>query len=277
MKGCFHMKKALLRTIIAALSLLLISCAAPDRELPATEITTYETTVVCNGDCTTEWFTIQNTVPACETGNLIAPSIFSSPEDEEMTNVTYHISVGNSPTMKVTLYGYKSEMMDEELYFKNNEPIKIKVEVKNETAAPVYQWQPTMCHGMTPSHEHEIAVSFMDESGNRLTNAHLDYLYFMGCPEAIEVWSLAPGESYEWNLEYFAGTAKESVIWRDPICDTEFSVDFDLYDDDIFTDGVCTFEGSIDFAFTHTANDDGYGNTEDLSLSLSLKVFYVGE
>jgi hypothetical protein len=286
------MKKALLWAVIISLALILVSCAVPNQELPTTETTTHETTGYCNGDCTTEWFTTpqptkyettgyncttQNTDSTCDTGSCISPVIFSAPEDEEKTSVTYHISTENNPTMKVTLYGYKSDMLGESLYFKNNETIEIKVEIKNETSAPIYQWQPTMCHGMTPSHEHEIGIFFADENGNKLTNAHLDYLYYIACPEAIEIWSLAPGESFEWNLSYFAGTVKESVVWKDPICDTEFSVKLLPYGAEIYRDGTNVFDGIIDFAFTNSANDDGYGNTEYLSLPLSLKVFYVGE
>lgn len=289
------MKKALLWAVILSLALILVSCTSPDCELPTTETTIPETTGGCNGDCTTHVIVEYDEITAppsdeetiefdvfppvpTETENPIATNSFSAPSDEQKVSKVYYASTVNGPTMKIILYGYKSDMLGESLYFKNNEPIEMKVVIKNRTEAPIYQWQPSMCHGMTPSHEHELSVSFSDANGNKLTNARLDFFYFfMACPQAIEIWSLAPGESYEWNLSYLVGTAKESVIWKDPICDTEFSVNFDLYDEEIFTDGVCTFEGSIDFAFRYTADDDEYGNTETLSIPLSLKVFYVGE
>ena len=250
------MKKALILFMILALTLT--ACSSPDGNIPPTNTTPTGTTEV-----------LHNVV---EYDEMTAP-----PSDEEETNVTYDVSTPDGLVLSVMLFGYKSNMPGEEIYFQNNEPIEMKVIVTNNTDAPIYQWQPSMCHGTTPSHDHEITVSLSDANGKKLTSANLDLLYSAGCPEAIEIWSLAPGESYEWNLSYLVGTAKESVIWKDPICDTEFSVNFDLYDDDIFTDGVCTFDGSIDFDYRYTADDDGHGNTETLSLPLSLKVFYVGE
>ncbi len=283
------MKKALLWTVIASLALALISCTALDCELPTTETTTPETTGYCNGDCTTTVQTTEFDVfppapseteepqPTCNTGNVITPSnTWISPEDEKKVSVVHYVSTAGGPTMKVILYGYKSNMLGESFYFKNNEPIEMKVVVKNETDAPIYQWQPTMCHGMKPPHNHEISVSFKDKNGHALFNAN-ENVFMMACPQAIDVWSLAPGERYEWNLSYFAGTAKENVIWKDPICDTEFSVTFEYYGNDIYTNGVCHFEGSVEFVFGYEKNGFENCNTETLSIPLSLKVFYVGE
>lgn len=250
------MKKALI--LFTILALTLTACNVPGSNAPPTSTTPTGTTEV-----------LHNIV---EYDEMTAP-----PSDEEETSVTYDVSSPDGLALSVTLFGYKSNMQGESLYFKNNEPIEIKVIVTNKTDTPIYQWQPTMCHGLNPPHEHELSVSFSDANGNKLTSANLDLLYSAGCPEAIEIWSLAPGESYEWDLRYFAGTVKQSAIWKDPICDTEFSANFDLYDEDIFTDGVCEFNGSIDFDFRYTADDDEYGNPETLSIPLSLKVFYVGE
>ena len=128
---------------------------------------------------------------------------FISPEDEEAAVYTAVQSSEDGLKLEVTLHGYKSESLGKAFYVKNNEYFLVDVKLTNESDTPVYQFLPTSCRDCTPAHNHEI--SFDLASGeSKLNSSSFGFV----CAEKTDLWTVKPGESYEWQLKLAAGEQK---------------------------------------------------------------------
>lgn len=131
---------------------------------------------------------------------------FVSPEDEESTVYTVTQTDENGLKLEVTLHGYKSESLGKEFYVKNNEYFVADVKLTNESDTPVYQTLPTACRGMSPSHNHEISFDIAN-GDNKLHSSSFGF----DCPDMIDVWTIEPGKTYEWQLKLAAGSPSSNI------------------------------------------------------------------
>ena len=133
-------------------------------------------------------------------GEDIKTLFFVSPEDEESAVYTVTQTDENGLKLEVTLHGYKSESLGKEFYVKNNAYFIADVKLTNESETPVYQFLPTACRDMSPSHNHEISFDIAN-GDNKLHSSSFGF----ACPDMIDVWTIEPGQSYEWQLKLAAG------------------------------------------------------------------------
>ena len=269
------MKKTLLWLIIFALGIVLVSCAVPDHEMPNTIgnhpiDTTFETydwmppsTPAPTEYATTGWncCTTQST---CETGKLPVPEDYYAPNDEEKTHLTYAATNANGLTLEVTLYGYHSDTIGKDLYFKYGEPISMKIRIKNDTDAPIYQYLPTQCHESTPHHAHEVAIFLQTPHSNVFVNT-VDLLE-LDCLTAVETWRLDSGEVYEMDVE-LVQKPEHMIAW-----DETHLILFDLDDNRFHTVYESLFSGKIAFIF---GNDMNTFNEDILSLPIALNILHI--
>ena len=268
------MKKTLLWLTIFLLGCALVSCAVPGNErstssedllidttgtpddwIPSTPAPTeYSTTGF--GCCTTQ--------STCETGKLPVPESYYAPNDEEKTHLTYTVTNAEGLTLEVILYGYRSDIIGKNLYFKYGEPIPMKIRIQNNTDAPIYQYLPTQCHESIPHHAHEIAIFLQNSHSNVLVNSV--ELLELDCLTAEETWCLDIGEVYEMDIELLQ-KPEHMIAWDDV-----YQRFFDLDDNRFHTVYESPFSGKISFIF---GNDADTMNDSILSLPLTLHVLHI--
>ena len=215
-------------------------------------------------------------------GEDIKTLFFISPEDEESTVYTVTQTDENGLKLEITLHGYKSESLGKEFYVKNNEYFIADVKLTNESETPVYQFLPTACRDMSPSHNHEISFDIAN-GDNKLHSSSFGF----ACPDMIDVWTIEPGQSYEWQLKLAAGAPGSTTTVTYPNADNKekddsnppsekeaveensVSKSYIYYGSDVVQNGnfqvfESTFVGSIGgnfFGSDFTLNQDGVLST----------------
>ena len=87
---------------------------------------------------------------------------------------------------------------------------------------------------------------------------------------AIDVWKLEPGATYKWQLKLAAGEVQSGTDYDLPADVSGHYEGIVLYDEAIYTDGVCTFAGEISFGYMKTK-----GDLNDFFLSVPMEIDVV--
>lgn len=241
------MKKIVLFLLITAITLHCFGCSISPVEGDTTAGTISDTTAPENPDA----------------------NRFAVPSDERSVLLTVSANSADGLHMEVTVHGYQSESLDRDFYVKNNEYFFVEVKITNIGAEALYQWLPTFCRGSFPAHNHEIGCE-LAHGDRKLSISSFGF----ACPAMIEIWCLEPGKTYEWTLKLAAGEVKSGGDYDLP-GDGGYGYlsGIDLYEKDIFENGVCTFTGA--FIFDYQTSEEGYQNSRSLSVPYSVDVVYV--
>lgn len=195
---------------------------------------------------------------------------FLIPEDE--TEVLRTVSADNADglRMEITVHGYQSESLNKDFYVKNNEYFLVDVKVTNTSENPLWQWLPTYCRTLmgTP-HNHEIKFDLSHGKYQLDSSSH-----GFACPDLIDVWKLEPGVTYEWHLKLAAGEVKNGIDDYDlPFDGESYRAGIVLYEEDIYSEGSCTFAGA--FSFDYKLSEEKGLNTTSLSVPMEIDVVFV--
>ena len=195
---------------------------------------------------------------------------FVIPEDE--TEVLRTVSADNADglRMEITVHGYQSESLNKDFYVKNNEYFLVDVKVTNTSENPLWQWLPTYCRTLmgTP-HNHEIKFDLSHGKYQLDSSSH-----GFACPDLIDVWKLEPGVTYEWHLKLAAGEVKNGIDDYDlPFDGESYRAGIVLYEEDIYSEGSCTFAGA--FSFDYKLSEEKGLNTTSLSVPMEIDVVFV--
>ena len=205
-----------------------------------------------------------------ETTASTTDSTPATPEIPDEKNAVYQVVESNADGlhMVVTVHGYQSESLERDFYVKNNEYFLVEVKITNTGTEALYQWLPTFCRGSFPAHNHEIGCE-LAHGDRKLSTSSFGF----ACTEMVEIWRLEPGETYEWTLKLAAGEVKSGGDYDLPGDGDGYSAGIDLYGNDIYKDGVCTFAG--EFSFDYKTSDQDHFNDRSLSVPLSVDVVYI--
>ena len=195
---------------------------------------------------------------------------FLIPEDE--TEVLRTVSADNADglRMEITVHGYQSESLNKDFYVKNNEYFLVDVKVTNTSENSLWQWLPTYCRTLmgTP-HNHEIKFDLSHGKYQLDSSSH-----GFACPNLIDVWKLEPGVTYEWHLKLAAGEVKNGIDDYDlPFDGESYRAGIVLYEEDIYSEGSCTFAGA--FSFDYKLSEEKGLNTTSLSVPMEIDVVFV--
>jgi hypothetical protein len=212
----------------------------------------------------------QNTTGSEHTGSVVSESNeFVSPDDEARAVHTVSAENKDGLKMEITVHGYRSESLNREFYVKSNEYFTVDVKVTNTSEKPLWQWLPTYCrNGGGIPHNHEIGFDIScGEYG--LSSSSIGFM----CPTGIDIWKLEPGETYEWQLKLAAGEEKWDGSYDLPADEDGRYAGIALYDQAIYSEGVCTFAG--EFFFGYRTSKIGDRNDFSLSVPLTVDVVYI--
>ena len=216
---------------------------------------------------------LNNAQDTTETAKFAEPisksNDFEIPEDETRAVCTVSGENADGLTMEVTVYGYQSESLNKDFYVKNNEYFLLNVKVTNTSGNPLWQWLPTYCrHTVGEAHNHEIELD-LSHGEYRLSSSSFGF----ACGDLIDKWRLEPGDTYEWQLKLAAGEVKSGAAYDLPGDGKTYGAGIDLYENDIYDGGICTFEGALSFGYQ--TSDDGQKNDFSLSVPLTIDVVCV--
>lgn len=214
------------------------------------------------------------TTPAAESSSTVPDQnafSFVSPSDEIRTTKVFTAQNADGIKMEVTIHGYASESQ-QTFYVKNNEYFLVDVQITNTSENTFYQWLPTWCRDASPNHNHEISFAISDGKGNELHSS----AFAFACPERIDVWELSPGQSCQWTLKLAAGK-ENSETFDLPADGWDYSTGIQLYDDSIYSDGACLFEGGLSFSYAHLDNGADTKNEYTITTDIDVNVVYVSD
>ena len=193
---------------------------------------------------------------------------FIIPEDETSAVHTATVENTDGLRMEITVHGYQSESLNKTFYVKNNEYFLVDVKVTNTSDAARWQWLPTYCRTSDPAHNHEIGFELANGE-YKLSSSSFGF----ACGALIDVWKLEPGATYEWQLKLAAGEVKSGGDYDLSGDGDGYRTGIDLYENDIYKDGVCTFAG--EFSFGYKTSDAEHFNDFSISVPLSVDVVYI--
>ncbi len=213
--------------------------------------------------------TCESTTDANNSASLsVAPSVGTEVPDEKSAVRTVSADNANGLKMEVTVHGYQSEGLNQDFYVKNNEYFLVDVKVTNTSDSARWQWLSTYCRNSDPAHNHEIGFELV--SGEYKLNSSS---FGFACGALIDVWELKPGATYEWQLKLAAGEVKSGGNYDLPVDGDGYLTGIDLYGNDIYIDGVCTFAG--EFYFDYKTSDQEHFNDFSLSVPISVDVVFI--
>lgn len=190
-------------------------------------------------------------------GTTPTQSLFEVPPDEKQAVLSIFTSNADGLKIELRLHGYRSASLNKSFYAKNNEYLTVEIKITNESSEPVYQFLPTSCVESMIPHNHEIGYDISSGEYDLYSSS-----FGFDCVTKDRVWTLEPGKTYEWTLRLAAG--EESASDPDLPADGGNRMGIKLYDENLYTDGSCIFNGKISFS---------YGKTQELtSNNLSLSV-----
>lgn len=206
---------------------------------------------------------------ATNTGKPHTPSkgSFVVPSDEKTVACHFFANNADGLVMEIAVHGYRSATLGKNFYLKGNEYFSVDVKIKNESFDSIYQFLPTSCREAKIPHNHEIGFD-LSNKGYALRSSSFGF----ACTEMTEVWELKPGETCEWTLKLAAG--EENAYDFDLPADGDLT-GIKLYGESIYTDGSCTFDGSIFFKYRKTKEAEP--NDHIVSVPLDLEIVFVSE
>ena len=195
---------------------------------------------------------------------------YTVPADESCAEYTVSAFTEDGLKMEITVHGYQSKILDKDFYVKNNEYFLVDVKVTNESEIGLYQWLGSYCrHSLGPSHNHEIGFD-ISHGEYQLHSSSFGFI----CPLSIDVWKLEPGETYEWQLKLAAGEVQSGVDYDLPADGNGVQMGIVLYDEDIYTNGICTFSGDFSFDYNYGLPEDDF-NDRSLSIPMKIDIIFV--
>ncbi len=174
-------------------------------------------------------------------------------------------------TMELMFHSYRFEDYEDTslIYGKSNEYLTVDVTVTNNGEHPIYQWLPTYCREGSIPHHHELQFSFADQKGNTLCSGDGGY----ACPEAIDVWTLNPGESEAFTLQLAAGVhaydAEDIHLMFMQTGGAGGGVR--LYEKSVFENGTDLFSGNLSFSYSLNGQ---YPNDRTISVNADIMMLY---
>ncbi len=210
---------------------------------------------------------------ASAAGTTASPvSAPATPSDEEKIFRTESVTDDDGVTLSITVHGYRSKSRNMDFYAKSNEYFHIDVSVTNGSADPVYYFLPRYCNEDVLPHNHEVGFDLSCGEYD-LHSSSSGFIIARTSAETEHVRALEPGKTHAWQLKLAAGEISADQFDL-PADGKAYSSGIKLYGPEIYTDGICTFEGSVFF---------GYSKSEvslprtvhDLLLSVPLSVDFV--
>lgn len=204
---------------------------------------------------------------------LVTSSCGKNKASEETAPKTFSAEADDGVKIEVTFSGFSDTSKGVDFYAKNDVYIPVKVKVTNGSGADIYRLDNCYVHGTPAAQKIELRLDLGDGNGHKLTLSSQGLLY----PDTVQLWSIAAGESYEWDLSLAAGEVSFSS--SDAIdLDTEGHEGgvngIKLYGEDIYTDGVCVFSGSVTFTYSHADNGNMTMNDKSVSADVFIPVVY---
>ena len=195
-----------------------------------------------------------------------------TPSDEETVLHTLSASSEDGVILKITAHGYQSKSERMDFYAKSNEYFLVDVEVTNGSAQPIYYFLPRYCNEDVLPHNHEVGFDLSCGEYD-LHSSSSGFIIARTSAEDGHVRTLAPGETRAWQLKLAAGEISADDFDL-PADGKAYPSGIKLYGPELYTDGICTFEGAVFF---------GYSKSEvliarsvhDLLLSVPLSVDFV--
>ena len=200
-----------------------------------------------------------------------APSV--TPPDEETILHTASTASDDGVTLKIAAHGYRSKSSRMDFYAKSNEYFLIDVEVTNGSSEPIYYFLPRYCNEDVLPHNHEIGF---DLSCGEYDLHSSSSGFIIAIPHNIEddyIRTLAPGETHTWQLKLAAGEISADDFDL-PADGKAYPSGIKLYGPELYTDGICTFEGTVFFGYSKSEFPMPR-SVHDLLLSVPLSVGFV--
>ena len=201
-----------------------------------------------------------------------AAPVPSVPYDEEKAEHTVSAVSDDGIVLKITAHGYRSQSENRNFYAKSNEYFLIDVEVTNGSTAPIYYFLPRYCNEDTLPHNHEIGFDLSCGEYDLHSSSSGFIIARTGTNDKLTQ-TLAPGATHSWQLKLAAGETSADDFDL-PADGKAYPSGIKLYGPELYTDGVCTFEGSV---FFHYAGSDTLlpRSAYDRVLSVGLSVDFV--
>ncbi len=274
------MKKALC-LLIVFIMLAITSCgeATVDTTIEATEATETTTTEATETTATeaTESTTESTTEATTESTTEAEPTLAEILSDGETEATSVFTASNGGVDMTVTVHGYSNKDKGYDFYVKNNDYFHVDVKVENNSGEEIYKLNSSCIHGISGAENIELQTYIADAKGNELTPNTAGMVY----TDDLLLWSIPAGESYEWNLRLAAGEYPNE--FRDTPCDLKvdgienggLGSGIYLYGEEIYTNGICTFTGTITFRYSETDNGNYTINDKALTADVTIPVLYV--
>lgn len=204
---------------------------------------------------------------------LVTSSCGKNKAQNETVPKTFSAEADDGVKIEVTFSGFSNVSKGVDFYAVNNEYIPVKVKVTNCSGADIYRLDGAIVYAPHGWQREKPRVDISDGDGHKLTLSSQGLLY----ADMVQLWSIAAGESYEWDLLLAAGEV--SFNPSDAIdLDTEGHeggvYGIKLYGEDIYTDGVCVFSGSVTFTYSHIDNGNMTMNDKSVSADVFIPVVY---
>ena len=197
---------------------------------------------------------------------------FSIPADEETIVYTHSEESEDGVSMKITAHGYRSESEDLDFYAKSNEYFLIDVEVTNGSSKPIYYFLPRYCNEDTLPHNHEIGFDLSCGEYD-LHSSSTGFIIERTSASTDHVRTLESGETHSWQLKLAAGEISADDFDL-PADGRAYPSGIKLYGPEIYSEGVCTFEGSVFFGYSKS-RVQLVRSVQECVLSVPLSVTFV--
>ncbi len=231
------MKKLFVILLAAAMLCLFASCVHLE-DMESSFTTTGSVLIPLEPDCTE---------PAETTEGESAP-VIRVPAVSAVKGFTAHWNE-DGLSIDVRMLGFED---GDEVVFFSDRKMTLEVTLTNTGDERISQWLSSYCRELSERHNHELKTSFTDGAGHWLFHDEGDLH-----PQMLDAWTLLPGESATFLLQ---------LLPRD----------FEIADASLYTDGYCTFTGSVSFPYYIGEADVNERNTDELSVAVSFDVKNTG-
>gem|GEM_PF-3765682 len=259
------MKKALC-FLIVFIMLAITSCGEATVDM-TTESTTAEATESTTE--ATESTTEATTEATTESTTEAEPTLAEILSDGETEATSVFTASNGGVDITVTVHGYSNKDKGYDFYVKSNDYFNVDVKVENNSGKDIYILNSSGIHGVVGAENIELYTQIGDGKGHDLTSNTAGMAY----TDDLLLWNIPAGESYEWNLHLAAGYAGEYIPGKptDLVIEGYEAADgIYLYDESIYSGGVCDFSGFIKFFYSETNN--GYSTASDRQLTADINI-----